>query len=553
MHREGRNRSNWLAKDAAIASRNVPKIDHVTIAFSQDPIVSYLKCYVQSLETRIAQLESLLPQERLDHLNLAELDEPPISPPPRNRMEVQRASHHSFTPGRASQGEDNPPRPSSSPMEFDTIHPIISQPVHNPSPLEFPSPGLVQAVSSMLDQLQPSVRDEASPRESLPSSELEQFLIQTYFDMAHCQYPMLLKHEVINWAYTWRSYGEDLPTEIKWQGFFVNMIYEDVDDDDLLAATEAGLPPIASRSPSKLSPALHIILSRQLESEIQEVALRNDFIPHSDEAFIWRAQMLKKLKEWRRDSTAVSQPSRKGYVSFGWLEMIYHYNIAILYRPTRTIIEGIAGDWSVQACCQALLLYRKFQTTREVAHPWLGLLTQFQMGVTLLYCFFATPPSNWKPSYRCADVPDAVRACSSTLAILADRWDEAECLRDVFEILAREVPIAETWGRPNRLSDAGSAYIHKHWQRMSTIVIHRPILRMIREMATETFAVSGDKTPVETRESSVAPAHEMAVGSLGYMDAQWADPSHTLSLGVGTPFDSVVDMETFGDRMDLYL
>lgn len=127
---------------------------------------------------------------------------------------------------------------------------------------------------------------------------------------------------------------------------------------------------------------------------------------------------------------------------------------------------------------------------REIAQPWLGLLTQFQIGVTLLYCFWATPPSQWKESYKSSDVFDAMRACSSTLAILAERWAEAECCRDVFEVLAREVPVGETWRRPKRLSDAGRKTIEQNWRHLQDTVIHRPTLRMVwRPKAEAQFMV----------------------------------------------------------------
>lgn len=124
--------------------------------------------------------------------------------------------------------------------------------------------------------------------------------------------------------------------------------------------------------PASISAALHIIVSRQLESQIQETVLSKDFNPQSEELFRWRSEILGKLKEWNTQSATTSEPSQKGYVSIQWLQMIYYYNIVMLFRPTKTIVQGVAGDLTVQACCQALLLFRKFQMAREIAQPWLG-------------------------------------------------------------------------------------------------------------------------------------------------------------------------------------
>lgn len=129
---------------------------------------------------------------------------------------------------------------------------------------------------------------------------------------------------------------------------------------------------LGCHSPTNLSTALHVLASRQLESEIQETVLSKGFVTHSDEAFAWRANTLEKLKEWNRQSGTSSEPSQKGYVSLGWLKMIHYYNLVMLYRPTRTIAQGVAGDLSVQACCQALILFRRFQMAKEIAQPWLG-------------------------------------------------------------------------------------------------------------------------------------------------------------------------------------
>ncbi|EXJ78707.1 hypothetical protein A1O1_09109 [Capronia coronata CBS 617.96] len=312
--------------------------------------------------------------------------------------------------------------------------------------------------------------------------------------------------------------------------------FANVDDDELFVVASSlapGSQMVGSSGVTNVSSALHIFAGRKIESEIQEVTLGKDFVPHSEESFRWRSTVLDKLKEWDRLSKASSDLSQKGYVSLPWLSMIYHYNLVTLYRPTtRAIVRGIAGDWSVQACSQALLLFRKFQMAREIAQPWLGLLTQFQIGVTLLYCFWATPPQLWRDSYRSADVPDAVRACSSTLAIFAERWTEAECLRDVFETLAREIPLGESWPRPKRMTPAGVATVESSLPHTTQVVVHRPVLRMIREMATEDFPV--DDRPVMQEmdldddnppPSSAIPALAPGDDDGGGMGLQWAEHS----------------------------
>ncbi|KAL6708584.1 hypothetical protein ACN47E_002565 [Coniothyrium glycines] len=78
---------------------------------------------------------------------------------------------------------------------------------------------------------------------------------------------------------------------------------------------------------------------------------------------------------------------------------------------------------------------------RQNVQPWLALLVPFQLSSTLLYCFWAMPPTRRFETYDSLNVPDALRACSRILANMADRRAKADCLTDAFELLARETPL----------------------------------------------------------------------------------------------------------------
>lgn len=54
--------------------------------------------------------------------------------------------------------------------------------------------------------------------------QTEQFLIQTYFEMAHSQYPFLLKHQFLKWIDNWRNDRTSLPLEMRWKAFIVYMV-----------------------------------------------------------------------------------------------------------------------------------------------------------------------------------------------------------------------------------------------------------------------------------------------------------------------------------------
>lgn len=140
-------------------------------------------------------------------------------------------------------------------------------------------------------------------------------------------------------------------------------------------------------------------------------------------------------------------------------------------------------------------------------------MSQFAIGVTLLYCFWATPPSYRTPAYRLPEVSEALRACSTALAILSERWVQAEPLRDVFDILAKEIPIHETPGMdlsPRCISTQSITLIESQMQFMKDVVRNRGVLRMVQEMISEDFPVS----PTE-RIQHQAPTASSEIGSAG--------------------------------------
>lgn len=86
---------------------------------------------------------------------------------------------------------------------------------------------------------------------------------------------------------------------------------------------------------------------------------------------------------------------------------------------------------------------------------------------------------------------------------MADRWPKAECLRDVFELLAREVPLVDRPSRPPiRISDAAIEQIREKLPRVRALVVHRTILRIIEEMITDDFPRLREGHPPPARNTS---------------------------------------------------
>lgn len=85
---------------------------------------------------------------------------------------------------------------------------------------------------------------------------------------------------------------------------------------------------------------------------------------------------------------------------------------------------------------------------------------------------------------------------------MAERWERAKDLLDVFEVLATEVPLVETsdshGGRAiNRISSDAADDIRGKLTNVKSMVLNREIIRMIQEMITEDLPEPGDNTTIE--------------------------------------------------------
>jgi hypothetical protein len=133
-----------------------------------------------------------------------------------------------------------------------------------------------------------------------------------------------------------------------------------------------------------VSAALQVIYCRQIQSEILNSTLHCDFSEHLDGDDRWRLRVLEKLDRWRSLWDLHTDSPSKMFTSNEWINTMYSYSLSMLYRPTKTSALQSAGAWTVKACVQACLIFRKFQKDTMTTDLWLGLITQFKCGVALL-------------------------------------------------------------------------------------------------------------------------------------------------------------------------
>jgi hypothetical protein len=201
-------------------------------------------------------------------------------------------------------------------------------------------------------------------------------------------------------------------------------MYANVEEKELAQKCQDAFPedPRSHRQHTSVSAALHVVYCRQIQSEILNITLHRDFAIQFQTSYEWRLRILEKLDHWKSLCQRFANLHSDSYTSNDWLYMIYNFSLTMLYCPTRKSGGEPAAEWTLKACIQACLTFRKLQRFGSISEPWMGLIQQFKCGVALLYCFFITPPHLRSDSFSSSDAGEAVRACSIILSILAERW-----------------------------------------------------------------------------------------------------------------------------------
>ncbi|KAI6377337.1 hypothetical protein MCOR25_002592 [Pyricularia grisea] len=148
----------------------------------------------------------------------------------------------------------------------------------------------------------------------------------------------------------------------------------------------------------------------------------------------------------------------------------------------------ITRDSTTQAC----LLFRHLQRSTAAAgseRSWLALIAQFKCGVSLLH-------RSQEPGSRSlredGDLAQAISACSASLSALARHWPQSRCLSDVFGLVLGESHFGggshesrgqSTGKRTRDGRDDRSKSVADWLPILESIVMHRPTLKMIRNLA----------------------------------------------------------------------
>ncbi|KAJ5560501.1 hypothetical protein N7513_002900 [Penicillium frequentans] len=290
---------------------------------------------------------------------------------------------------------------------------------------------------------------------------------------------------LISWIYhvPCSVIDENIQTEL-----FANMSDSEIQKWEPRSRSQADVESLPRQT--QVSSALHLIRVRKIQSRILAIMMRADYditlAPH----YGWRLHMLKDLDQWRNQLQPHSDPESRGYTSQGWVGMAYNYTILLLHRPTKENVRGLVGEKCLQACADILSVFRQYQKDRQTAQLWPGLLSQFGIGITLLYCFWATPPSSRTELYRSSKSLAAIHTCSVILAVFAEQWRQAEPLRELFDSLSEAIPyhpLTSADHTGSRISVDAASSIRSMMPHIISLVVNMDICRMITEMVTEDY------------------------------------------------------------------
>lgn len=110
------------------------------------------------------------------------------------------------------------------------------------------------------------------------------------------------------------------------------------------------------------------------------------------------------------------------------------------------------------------------------------LVYQFRAGITLLYLIWATRPATSSPDFHQQNqtyhAPEAIEACTKTLACFSDRWDDAMPYFGVFDFLRQKT----LWDDPSANDIPTIEETQCHLEQLKKTHLHRAILGMIEDM-----------------------------------------------------------------------
>ncbi|KAL2670265.1 hypothetical protein Neosp_014732 [[Neocosmospora] mangrovei] len=271
----------------------------------------------------------------------------------------------------------------------------------------------------------------------------------------------------------------------------------------------------APPSPSDVAMEEHMVRLRQIQYHILRLVgkLQHDAITkHHPIPNLWRSWLRHDLERWKEMAASLSDRAEHHhkFLSRPWVLKLADYTIISLFPNPALAVRGGDSKYLVAAACSVLVTFRKLRVKDHVTcHTWTALLHQFQAGVCIVFCLWATPTHQQHGLYDCRAVSQAFFSCLATLVDFATKWETARVFRDIFELLMDAVPISQ-FGDPSQ-----------SWS------LHQPCKVALREMIDELSEVKIQQKVTDML-SMMARESRPSYSSLSIEETHWIQYEHVI-------------------------
>jgi hypothetical protein len=207
---------------------------------------------------------------------------------------------------------------------------------------------------------------------------------------------------------------------------------EDLENEDDLSVAM-----LQSPAASPTSAVIHIFKLVQLESKIYSSRYRVDR-PLTNDVSRKVTHFRQLLHDWKSQiPTAVPYTDNQedtppnSYVDRRYHVLHYHRVMLLLLLPSLTGMASSHADFQlcVSSAGQVVQLYKQLHDRQNMlSYSLIALHATFVAGLTLIYCFLSSERAIFNPQFS-----SDVRACSTVLYVISERWSAARKVRDAFE------------------------------------------------------------------------------------------------------------------------
>lgn len=225
-----------------------------------------------------------------------------------------------------------------------------------------------------------------------------------------------------------------------------NVSDEIENEQDLIAAINH-----AAQYPNQvtsISPAIHIVRIQRIESKIHRTVYRVDK-PLSAVAPYKISRLRDELEDWKRNIMHfIPSPCEDEKVPYNMADyhMIQYYKgTLLLLLPFLPSLTPADPDFRLcaYAAGQICQLYKHLHDKQQyISFSLLALHATFVAGLAMIYCF-SVDRSIFDSKFS-----SDIRACSTVLYVIAERWPAVRRVRTAFETLVAATVESGTVGRP---------------------------------------------------------------------------------------------------------